>query len=331
MVEKREQGRRGRKTALIIKHGFSETCDHKISPIVSYGDVFRCTCLLESYKGFDVSWLTALAAKDLLAGNHLIDRLILADNPEDIKPGEVLGHYDEVINLEKQRDWCEFAAGLSADKRYGFKDWASTGSEAFYPGSRMALERALKREGYRAFQETLFGTVGQDWTGQRYVLGYRPRVEEIYDVGLNYHVGPKWPTKAWPPARWRELHNQLSNKGFAVSWQQSLNSVRQYIDWIASCRMIITTDSLGLHLGLALNKQMVGLFGATASEQIHMYGQGYKLTPACDRACLPCFQSKCDFEHSCMAFISVDMVLDVVGMLGAGREVTREKMVAGVR
>ncbi|MCP4712828.1 MAG: hypothetical protein GY869_29735, partial [Planctomycetes bacterium] len=179
MVGKRDHRERGRKTVLIIKHGFSETCDHKISSIVSYGDVFRCTCLLESYRGFDVSWLTAVAAKDLLVGNHLIDRLILADNPEDIGPGQILEHYDEVINLEKQRDWCEFTSALDAEKRYGFKDWASTGSEAFYPDSRGALEVALKRDGYRAFQETLFRTVGQEWTGQRYVLGYQPRVAEI--------------------------------------------------------------------------------------------------------------------------------------------------------
>ncbi|MCP4707712.1 MAG: glycosyltransferase family 9 protein, partial [Planctomycetes bacterium] len=152
----------------------------------------------------------------------------------------------------------------------------------------------------------------------------------IYDVGLNYHVGPKWPTKAWPIESWRDLHNQLSKKGLAVSWQQSLNSVRQYIDWIASCRMIITTDSLGLHLGLALKKQMVALFGATASEQIHLYGQGLKLTPACDRGCLPCFQAKCDFEQSCMEFISVDMVLDVMGVLGVGQEVTKGKKLVGI-
>ncbi|KPK77889.1 MAG: hypothetical protein AMJ79_01680 [Phycisphaerae bacterium SM23_30] len=319
MGDKDQQGS-PKKTVLIIKHGFSETCDHKISPIVSYGDVFRCTCLLEIFKDRHVSWITAIAAKELLAGNHLIDRLILADSPEDLGYGQLFEHYDTIINLEKQRDWCEFASALSAKKYYGFRDWAGIGADAFYSDSAAALGDALQRNGYRAFQETLFRTVGQEWAGQRYVLGYQPFVTEIYDVGLNYHVGPKWPTKAWPIGHWRELHRRLTDRNYAICWQQSLNSIRQYVEWIASCRLIVTTDSLGLHLGLALNKKMVALFGATASEQIYMYGHGIKLTPPCDRPCLPCFQARCDYEQSCMEYISVDTVVEMVELLrGAPR------------
>jgi heptosyltransferase-2 len=309
-----------KKAVLIIKHGFSETCDHKISPIVSFGDVFRCTCLLEVFKGCHVTWITAVAAKELLAGNHFIDRLILADSPEELESQQIPDHYHQVINLEKQRDWCEFAASLSAEKKYGFKDGTGTGSEAFYPASAAALDQVMQRHGYRALQDTLFGIIGQEWTGQRYILGYQPRVEEIYDIGLNCYVGPKWPTKAWPMEHWRQLHYQLTDKNYAVCWQQSLNSIRQYIDWLASCRVIITTDSLGLHLGLALNRKMVALFGATASEQIHMYGNGIKITPPCERPCLPCFQARCDYEQSCMEFISAEMVVEMVELLDGVRQ-----------
>ena len=321
MVGKGAKGNRGKKAVLIIKHGFSETCDHKISPIVSYGDVFRCTCLLESFKDCQVSWITATAAMELLAKNHLIDQLILADSPEELAPGQISGYYDTIINLEKQRDWCEFVAALSAGRRYGFKDWAGTGTEAFYPDSAAALSDVLHRKGYRALQETLFGIVGREWTGQRYVLGYQPRVAEIYDIGLNYHVGPKWPTKAWPIEHWRGLYHQLAERNYVVCWQQSLNSIRQYIDWLASCRLIVTTDSLGLHLGLALNRKLVALFGATASEQIYMYGNGIKITPPCDRSCMPCFQAHCDCEHSCMEFISVDTVVEMVELLSGVQRV----------
>ena len=91
-----------RQSILILKHGFSETCDHNVSSIVSYGDVFRCTCLLEDFKGSHVTWITAHGAVDLLAGNHLIDDLILADTPEEIPVDKRKKQYDIVINLEKQ-------------------------------------------------------------------------------------------------------------------------------------------------------------------------------------------------------------------------------------
>ena len=110
-----------RKSVMIIKHGFSETCDHNISPVVSFGEVFRCTCLLEDMKGCHVTWISSPTAKDLLTENHLIDELILADSPEDVPDGQIKGHYGTVINLEKQRDWCEFAAGVTADFRYGLR------------------------------------------------------------------------------------------------------------------------------------------------------------------------------------------------------------------
>ncbi|MBN1764075.1 MAG: hypothetical protein JW860_02365 [Sedimentisphaerales bacterium] len=316
-----------RKTVLIIKHGFSETCDHNVSPVVSYGEVFRCTCLLEDFKGYHVTWITAKVAHDLLMGNHLIDELILADTPEELPRNRIREKYHMVINLEKQKDWCEFAAGMPADKKFGFKDWTGCGDESFYPESVRALSHALQRDEYRPLQETLFKTIGHEWTGQRYVLGYQPKVAPIYDIGLNNHVGPKWPTKRWPQYHWQKLYFELS-KYYTVCWQQSLSSIRHYIDWLASCKLIITCDSLGLHLSLGLNKKIVALFGSTPPEQVYMYGCGLKLTPACERRCMPCFGPKCrsDESDSCMAYISVEMVMEAVeSLLPAQKKAVPEK------
>ncbi len=301
----------GRRRVLFIKHGFSETCDHKVSSVVSLGDVFRCTCLLEAFCGWDVTWITANAAADLLAENHLIDHLYLADEPKALPEGAISGPYDMLVNLEKQKDWCEFAAAVSAENRYGFRDWAAEGDEAFYPASAKALSTALQRQEYRPLQETLFATVGLEWQGERYRLGYQPRVSPIYDIGLNYHVGSKWPTKAWPRKNWDKLYEILSPY-YSVSWQQSLNSVRHYIDWVSSNRLLITCDSLGLHLALGLRRQVVALFGPTSAEQIYLYGLGVKLSAPCVRACVPCFRPHCDYDESCMDMITVEMVVDAV-------------------
>jgi len=301
----------GRRRLLIIKHGFSETCDHKVSSVVSLGDVFRCTCLLEAFYGWEVTWITSVAAADLLTENHLIDHLYLADEPKSLPDGAISGHYDKLVNLEKQQDWCEFALEVSAGERFGFRDWAASGDEAFYPASAKALATALHGHEYRSMQETLFATIGLEWRGERYRLGYRPRIIPIYDIGLNHHVGSKWPTKLWPKKNWDALYNILSEH-YSVSWQQSLNSVRHYIEWLSSNRLIITCDSLGLHLAIGLRRKLVGLFGPTSAELIYLYGLGMKVTAPCDRSCMPCFQSRCDYSESCMDMITVDMVVDAV-------------------
>jgi len=303
-----------RKAVLIIKHGFSETCDHNVSPVVSLGDVFRCTCLLEDFRGCRVTWITSPPSHDLLRGNHLIDRLILADSSGQLPPEVAGDFYHVIINLEKQRDWCEFSLSVSGERRYGFKNWACDGRESFYPDSAAALSTALQRDDFRPIQETLFKTIGGEWIGQHYILGYQPNITPIYDVGLNHHIGPKWPNKVWPKQHWQELYERLSET-YAVCWQQSLNSVRHYIEWLATCRLIVTCDSLGLHLGIGLKRKMVGLFGPTPPEQIYMYGCGIKLTPICDRNCIPCFEPRCIQESCCMEHITVDMVLEAIRTL----------------
>jgi heptosyltransferase-2 len=275
--------------------------------------------MLEDFKDCHVTWITAHVAKDLLEGNYLIDQLILADSPGDVPREKLLNHYHSVINLEKQRDWCLFAETFSADHRYGFKDWAGGGAESFYPESALALAKGLDCDNYRPLQETLFQTIGREWVGQRYVMAYQPRNLELYDIGLNYHVGPKWPNKAWPLDLWKELHGRLE-KNYSLCWQQSLNSIKHYIEWLNSCKLIITTDSLGLHLSLGLRKKIVALFGPTPAEQVYMYGRGVKLTPCSERSCIPCFHSKCSYDTCCMDTISVEMVFEAVQLLlGQGK------------
>lgn len=318
-----------KKSVLIIKHGFSETCDHSVSPVVSLGDVFRCTCLLEDFRGAEVTWITAHSAYELLMQNHLIDRLILAESPSELPAGFPERPFDSIINLEKQKDWCEFALGLAAGEKYGFRDWTSTGDDCFYPASARALAAGLDRGAFRPVQETLFATIGREWRGQRYVLGYQPPVMPIYDIGLNYNVGSKWPTKAWPKAHWERLCEELS-RHWAVSWQQSPGNIRHYIDWVASCRLLITCDSLGLHLALGLGRKVIALFGPTAPEQIYLYGQGFKLTPACPRKCIPCYRPRCDFADTCMEHLAPRQVLQTVEILlgTPARKSLRPRMVA---
>ena len=312
---------RNRKSVLIIKHGYSETCDHNISSTISYGDVFRCTCLLDFFRGDYVTWISAPSAEDLLTGNPLIDKLILAENPAELNRKDILDSYDTIINLEKQRDWCEFGKNTKSRKKFGFQNWAATGDDAYYPESASALSEGLERDTFTPLQDTLFKSIGQEWTGERYSLGYKPKVQEIYDIGFNCHVGSKWPDKAWPMEYWKDLHSKLNSR-YTICWQQSLDNVKQYIDWLSSCKLIITNDSLGLHLAIGLNKKIIALFGPTSSEQVYLYGLGESLTPSVKHNCIPCFLPKCQKSKNCMHDICVDDVAKHVNKLLLGNNST---------
>ena len=80
----------------------------------------------------------------------------------------------------------------------------------------------------------------------------------------------------------------------------------KYIDWIASGETIISNDSLGMHLGIALGKKIIGLFGPTSSSEVYFYGKGIALKPNHNLQCIPCMNPKCNlYDSSCMNLIDL--------------------------
>src|SRR3989338_3916876 len=71
-------------------------------------------------------------------------------------------------------------------------------------------------------------------------------------------------------------------------------------------------DSLGLHLGLALKKKVVALFGPTPHREIHLYGLGSFLTPKTGLKCLPCLKPRCDKKRQCVERISPQTVAEKI-------------------
>jgi len=262
---------------LIIKLGFSETLDPEIGRVSSLGDVLRTTPILyalkEKYFNSHITWATDESAAPLLHYNQYIDRLLIWDS--------FLGYqlmserYDIVINLEKIGGLCAITNKINAWKKYGFRFDESTGAYDVYEGAEYALDLCskhdVKKKNEKVWQEILVEMVGVKWAKQPYILGYKPKSKEIHDVGFNYKVGTKFPEKAWDDANWQELADRITSLGQTHCFQQGLSNLYEYIEWINSNRTIISCDSLGLHIALALNKNVIGLFGPTNATEVFFY------------------------------------------------------------
>ena len=74
--------------------------------------------------------------------------------------------------------------------------------------------------------------------------------------------------------------------------------------------MVVTGDTLAMHVALALRRRTVVLFGPTSAPEIELYGLGEKVVP--DMTCLSCYKTACDFVPNCMDLISTDMVAAAV-------------------
>ena len=297
---------------LIIKPGYSETLDGEIGMITSLGDVLRSTVLLHLYKNAYVTWLVDEKAFPLLKGNPFIQKIL----PYDITSILQLQseRFDTIINLEKVPGICAFSDSIHAWRRYGFRFDPENGVALAYDGTQHVLEICMdseyKKKAKKYWEEILFEMVGAKWQGEGCILGYKPKSQVIYDIGFNYDVGKKWPNKAWPMEYWKELERLVGNK-YSISWQQGLKNIEEYFDWINSCNVFVTNDSLGLHAASALNKKIIAFFGPTLASEIHI-SNGIKLESKPAYNCIPCLSPRCIQSRSCMNYIEPEMAYNAI-------------------
>ena len=75
--------------------------------------------------------------------------------------------------------------------------------------------------------------------------------------------------------------------------------------------VIITGDSLGMHLGIALKKYMIVWFGVSCWTEIELYNRGVKLFHE-DLACSPCWKKECPYNLECIKMIDQKRIVDEV-------------------
>jgi len=302
---------------LILKSGYSEVLFNKDSDKPSFGDILRITPILHLFKDDDVTWVTDKTAFPLLEGNPYINRLL----PFDFTTINLLDeHFDVVINLEKNHSICKLSNKISAWRKYGFRFDELRNKPEAYDNAFEILSYGsdvnIKKQSKKTSQELIFSLMDKKWNGEEYILGYKPKTKEIYDIGFNTEVGGKFPFKKWPTENWDALEQML--KGFKISRQdrqptEVLNNLYRYMDWINSCKMIVTNDSLGLHLAIALKKKVIGLFGPTKPEEVYFYKRGIALSPP-KMECMPCLRENgdCIAKKGCMNKISPKRVYEEV-------------------
>jgi heptosyltransferase-2 len=253
---------------LIVKVGYSETLLPVIRQVCSFGDVFRTTVVLHLFRNDHVTWLTDQAALPLLQGNPYITRLLTFDLLSVLQLQAE--RFDKVINLEKVPGICSLVDKVNAWSKYGFRFDEETGMAEAYERAHEALAVATfedaKQLNNKCWSEVLYEVLGAKWKGENYILGYKPKSHVAYDLGFNVHVGRMIPQKAWPMEHWKKLEKLVAGR-YTFTYQQHLDDLVGYMDWIHSCRTLITGDTLGLYLGAAMGKKVLGLFGPTSATE----------------------------------------------------------------
>ena len=301
---------------LIIKLGYSETLDKEISTTTSLGDVIRTSVILNFFKGERITWLVDEKAYPLVAQNPRIERILIYNLESVLQLQKE--RFDTLINLEKVPGICALADSINAWRRFGFRFDEYEGTAQSYDGAEKVLALSLdeneKRNNKKYWQEALAEMIGKKWHNEEYILGYKPKTKITHDIGFNWAIGNKWQNKNWPKEHWKELEGLLK-ESYTIDWQKGLDDLYQYINWINSCRILVTNDSLGMHLAIALKKKLVALFGPSSHKEVYLYNRGIILIPESSYTCIPCLKRECSQKTNCMEFIKPRKVAQAVKKL----------------
>jgi heptosyltransferase-2 len=166
-------------------------------------------------------------------------------------------------------------------------------------------------------------------------------------AGINLGGGDKWKKKEYPVEQTAELIKLIVNSfpqiaGFIVHSKRDIkvllfggkkeeernkkivslvnnpklidtgcnNTLREFFSLIDLCDILITSDTLALHIALALKKKVVALFGPTSPNEIEMYGLGEKIVSP--KKCVVCYKRDCNVKPDCMQSISPKIIYNKI-------------------
>ena len=89
------------------------------------------------------------------------------------------------------------------------------------------------------------------------------------------------------------------------------NSLEDFFGLIDICDIVITSDTMGMHVAIALKKKLVVLMGPITTASIDVYESGPMLVSQ-EHDCLGCFRDVCDLPYQCMDAISPNTVFEEV-------------------
>jgi len=102
------------------------------------------------------------------------------------------------------------------------------------------------------------------------------------------------------------LANQFSGKIINTPTNEG---VRKGACYESIPQVIITGDSFGMHLAIALKKYVIAWFGLSCWTEIELYDRGVKLFPE-GLFCAPCWKKVCPYNLECIQMIDLERIVN---------------------
>lgn len=213
----------------------------------------------------------------------------------------------------------------------------------------LGLNDELKfRTNTKTYPQIIYEMAGLPYGGEEYILelgrtsldfcgafAARHGLDENTTViGLNTGCGEVFPTKRWTVDGFVDLVDELAplpqtrllllGGPLEVDFNNAIlgragsrlldtgcdNSMEAFLGIIECCDLVVTADSLAMHLAIGRKKQVVALFGPTSHTEVDLFGRGEKVVT--DFPCACCYKPTCDVSPSCMESLRAATVAEAV-------------------
>lgn len=213
----------------------------------------------------------------------------------------------------------------------------------------MGLNDVRKRENRKSHTELMYGlcelpppfqrpqlTLEADATAwARQFLADSGLTERPALIGLNLGGSGRWAQKKWTVAHYvafvYELHHLCPNAGILLLagpeepalYREVANSVGELAAGtgcdqpiahvaalISATDVLVSSDSLAMHMGVALSRPTVALVGPTSPWELTVHGSGVVLHAQLD--CIACYHARCPKPVTCMELLLPHYVAEQV-------------------
>ncbi len=306
--------------------------------------------LRRKFPGAHLTWVTDAPAHQLLQDHPSIDRVLTTCESDLLSLSALEFDVAFVVDKSLKasgvlgRTKADLILGFQVDGRTGAILPATKAAEELWS---LGLDNhkkffVNKKSEIQLVTEAL--ELGP-WQNDDYhlpLLGQRTKVEERYRewsqngnrwvIGINTGCSDAIPAKKLSVAFQRSLVQRLSQQsdvqvvllggpedeirnqqiafGLPVISSPTGSGLRDGYASVAACDLVVTGDSLGMHLAIAAQKQVVAWFGPTCAHEIEFFGRGEAILTAAP--CAPCWKRVCGEKQMCYDQVDLEQIMAAV-------------------
>jgi heptosyltransferase-2 len=316
--------------------------------------------LRRAWPGAEVTWITEPAAVAVLEGHPLIDRIVTTESCLPVLLNEAFDAVYGLDADAASARLATLARttrrlGYVCDSR-GRVVPANDAATAWW---LMGLDDRRKRENRRSYQDLMYDLCELTGPVERprFIVPEASRrrasaflhahgIDAVRSVvALNTGGGRRWAQKKWTPDGYEAFIRLMRHRypedavvllggpeevalnarltaraGGAVIDAGCANDFADFAALVEAAGVLVTSDSLGLHVATAVGTPAVVFAGPTAPWELELYGDG--VVVHADVPCLGCYLSRCDRPVTCMEMLDPSRVVEAV-------EQVRERVSAG--